>query len=136
MVPASAFIPTDDGTGYHHYGNYVAIKGASGSFVTPLSFPVPVVNIRRITLYAYDNSSGGYANLSWCRSYPPDGTAICSGYIATVGASPDTQAVTTADLDARRVNTAHHGAYLWVYIEDPTIKVYGVRVTYTYETGV
>ena len=57
MIPAAAFIPTTTRTTSACGGTLPWLSG-SGCFTAPLSFPVPVVNIKKITVYAYDNRAG------------------------------------------------------------------------------
>jgi hypothetical protein len=57
MVPAAAFIPIEDER-YYNQGWKLTMTRYSGWFNAPLSFPVPQVSIRKITLIARDNRSG------------------------------------------------------------------------------
>ena len=106
-----------------------------GTLVAPLGFPVPVVNIRRITLYALDESADNDACLYVFRGDPAAGGTLRLGEVCTSGADPtDPQAWSTTDIGPRRVNTAARGAYLSLTLK-PDIKVYGVKINYTYETA-
>ena len=96
-----------------------------------MSFPVPIVNIRRITAYAYDNSGGASVCVSLYRARPIDASEDYAGQVCTVDASAPQYASTTV-ISPRRVNTALHAPYLWVVISGPDVKLYGVRVNYSY----
>jgi len=108
----------------------------SGNFTAPLAFPVSEVNIKRITLYAYDNGAGSTCVTAY-RSRPAGGAADWAGGPCTANNPANPQAVfSTATGPGRQVNTAHHGPYLWLTNGGPGMKVYGVKVNYTYESGV
>jgi len=70
MVPAAAFIPTSDDWDYSSEGYFLKTLSGIGSFTAPLSFPVPVVRIRKITLYALDNTAGGSVCVELYRADP------------------------------------------------------------------
>lgn len=129
MIPAAAFMPTRDDSGYFNAGSYLT-GGADGTFLAPLSFPVPVVNIKRITLYAWDNGLGSVcAQLH--RSRPAAGTKDYAGFVCTVDSTTDPQTVYTTAINPSQVNTAFHGPYLAVTFFGP-VKLYGVKVNYSY----
>ena len=131
MIPASAFIPTTDNWDYSNSGYYLTTIGGSGNFSAPLVFPVPVVRIRKITLYAYDNTAGGNICATLFRSQPLTDDEATAGGVCTSDNATDPQVVGTTGIDPRRVNTAVHGPYLWVTI-DPNTDFYGVQVVYSY----
>jgi len=131
MIPAGAFIPTEN-SDYFNYGEYLAVASGSGSFTAPLSFPVPIVNIKKITAYAYDNSGGASVCVSLYRARPIDASEDYTGQVCTVDASAPQYATTTV-IDPRRANTAFHAPYLWVVISGPTVELYGVKINYSYQ---
>jgi len=132
MIPAAAFIPTTDNWDYSTGGNYLAVSGGNSGFSAPVSFPVPVVSIKKITLYAYDNTNLSAVCASPYRANPAAATQVLQGIICTSGASTlDPQVLITTAISPRRVNTAIHGAQLWVDL-GPGTKFYGVKVTYTH----
>ena len=85
MIPAAAFIPTYN-SDYFSMGSYLAVASGSGSFTAPLSFPVPIVNIKKIAAYAYDNSGGASVCVSLYRARPIDASEP-AGQVCTVNAS-------------------------------------------------
>jgi hypothetical protein len=106
-----------------------------GTLVAPLWFPVPVVSIRRITLYAFDAGADNDACLYLFRGDPAAGTTLRLGEVCTSGGqSTDPQAWTTTDIGPRQVNTAIRGVYLTLSLK-PGIMVYGVKVNYTCEAA-
>ena len=131
MIPAGAFIPTEN-SDYFNYGEYLAVASGSSAFTTPLSFPVAIVNIKRITLYAYDNTATASACVWLYRSRPVDGTEDDAGQVCTTD-NALRQAVYTTTIDPRRANTALQGPYLWVTVSGPDVKLYGVKINYSYQ---
>ena len=135
MIPAAAFIPTRDDWDYYNGGIYLTATTGNSMFQAPLSFPVPEVNIRRITLYAFDDSAPQDLCASLIRAYPPYGAfGTDMGQVCTSDSPLTPQVVTTTAISPRRISTTTYGPHLLVSI-DPDTNLYGVKVTYTYETG-
>jgi len=136
MIPAAAFTPSADTYGYVNNG--WVIEATPGAFVAPLHFPVPVVRIRKLTIYAYDHVSSGGQITDVCvylaRSAPSAAAVITQGQVCTFGtsATTDPQVFSTTAISPRNVNTAVHGSYLWVVVPDGDARFYGVKVTYSY----
>jgi hypothetical protein len=56
------------------------------------------------------------------------------GHVCTFGTSQtDPQVFSTTAISPRLVKTANHGSYLWLLVPDGDTRLYGVRVTYSYE---
>jgi hypothetical protein len=133
MIPAAAFIPTTDNFDYNNDGYGLQVTLGSGGFIAPLSFPVPVVNIKKITLYAYDNDSLSQVCVKLYRARPADadrdstGGSLCTSDVAV---APQAPYKTT--INPRRVTAASQGAYLWVDLSSPTVTLYGVKINYSY----
>jgi hypothetical protein len=131
MIPAGAFVPAADG-GYFNYGEYIATGSGTATFSAPLFFPVPVVNIKKLTIYAYDNT-GGIAVCAWVyRSRPTEAAEDFVANTCTVDSTASPQVRYATATGPRRVNTATQSAYLWVYLDGPGIKLFGARVNYSY----
>lgn len=130
MVPVAAFTPSGDNWDYDNYGDSLVMGTGPGAFAAPLSFPVPEVSIKRITLYA---QRGICVHLF--RARPAAGVAEHTGTACTADDTSATQTVYTTTISPRQVNTAFHSPYLWVYFSAPNVVFYGVKVTYTYEAG-
>ena len=73
MIPAGAFIPTEDDNDYMSNGIALSVESGVGRFTAPILVPVPVVNIKKITLYAYDNDAADTLCVYMYRAAP--GTA-------------------------------------------------------------
>ena len=132
MIPAAAFIPDLDDCDYDNGGYSLEVTSGTCGFIAPLSFPVPVVNIKKITLYAYDNDDSSQVCVKLYRARPADASQDSTGgSLCTLDASAPQAPYKTA-INPRRVNTASQGAYLWVRLYSPTVALYGVKVTYSY----
>ena len=136
MITASAAIPASDDLDYNDMSGVVMQVGAGGGvFTIPLSFPEPVVTIKRITAYLYDNAPSTNVGVSLRRIYPPDGFATVLGEVETSGSSPaQPQAVTTTEISPRRVNTERYGLALRIDMGPGTF-FYGVKILYSYDAG-
>jgi len=131
VVSAGAFVAIDSGSAYHNEGFYLAAPSGA-SFLAPVVFPVPVVSIRRITLYAFDNSDGGDICLSLIRVAMAEVAVRNQVEVCTTGASTvDVQVLDSTAISPRLVNTALHGSYLWASIPAGQL-LFGVKITYTY----
>jgi hypothetical protein len=131
MIPAAAFIPAEDDYDYANNGREMWVASGSGYFGAPLSFPVAVVNIKKITLYAFDNDGAAMVCVTLYRARPADASEDNTGGVCTSDGSAPQYASTTT-ISPRRVTTASQGAYLWVSLSAPGVKLYGVKVNYSY----
>ena len=131
MVPAAALIPTTPDWDYINHGNYITMTSGSGQFAVPLSFPVPVVNIRKITLIAADNTASASVCVALYRAQPLSADEEEMGTVCTYNRAAIPQTVSRTALLHRRVNTANHGPYLWVNF-GKGVTFYGVQVTYSH----
>jgi hypothetical protein len=134
MVPAAAFTPTNSNFGYAFDNRELLAVGGFAYFVAPLGFPVPVVDIQKLTLYAFDNGAGTSVAVELYRTEPAGATFRYTGGVFTADSPNDPQVVSSTAISPRRVNTALHGAYLRLYLT-LGVKFYGLKVTYTYETA-
>ena len=135
MVPAAAFIPASDTFVYGNGGRTLSVLSGHGSFTAPLFFPVPVVRINRITLYAFDNSSPAMICVQLFRTRPAAAAEDEAGQVCSGNSAIDPQVAYTTAIDPRQVGATVQGAYLWVYLSDPGVRLYGVKVNYSYDTG-
>jgi hypothetical protein len=131
MIPAAAFIPTYN-SDYFSMGSYLSVASGSGSFTVPLSFPVPVVNIKKITLYAYDSTGTADVCVSLYRARPMDASEDYAAEVCTADNDLNPQVIYTTNILIRRMNTAFHAPYLWLVISGPGVKLYGVKINYSY----
>lgn len=130
MIPAAAFTPSSDNRDYDNYGDNLLLNTGTGGFIAALSFPVPVVEIRRITLYA---QRGICVHLF--RSRPAAAVADHAGMVCTADSTAASQTVFTTAISPRQVDTAFHGPYLLVSLSGPGVYFYGVKINYSYEAG-
>ena len=135
MIPAAALVPITDGYDYVNNGYDLYVGSDHGYFTAPVLFPVPLVSIRRITLYAWDDSADAYICVWLYRATPAAAGEGSQGQACTTNSAADPQAPYGTATRPRQVNTAFHGSYLWVRISAPGVRLYGVKVTYAYETG-
>jgi hypothetical protein len=134
LIPATAAIPTEDGQDYAMSGSSLTVGSLGGRFAVPLSFPVPVVTIRRITVYAYDNSTMGGVVITLNRSDPRYHAEAMLCQIGTTGMSlDDPRTVASSEISEPTVNTATRGLYLRISMVSAT-RLYGVKILYSYET--
>jgi hypothetical protein len=135
MIPGVAFNPMNEHQEYD-MGISAVMGSATGTttLFAPLWFPVTVVSIKKITLYAYDGSTGGDVWLWLDRAYPPGVTSTDPlGQVGTAG-SIGKQVVSTTVISPRQTNTANYALMLRVEIR-PGTSLYGVKVTYSYDAG-
>jgi hypothetical protein len=132
MVGAAAFTPTDDSWDYSSSGIELYQDSGYGRFMAPLSFPVPVVNLRKITLIAYDNSGTGEVCAKLFRAHPLSANSYNSGGLCTADSSDSPQRVARTALSYRKVYTVTQAPYLWVEIDAPGLVFYGVQIVYSY----
>ena len=130
MIPAAAFSPTNDNWDYYNNGYALNTVSGYGEFTAPLVFPVPVVKIKKIILYAYDNDAGQVCATVY-RASPPTAIELWLGQACTTDSTANPQVVSTTAISPRQVNTAVTGPYLWV-TTNPGMQFYGVSVLYSY----
>jgi hypothetical protein len=132
MVPAGAFIPVRTTDGYQNAGTLLWTD-AGGEFLAPITFPVPIVNVRRITLYSLDTGSAGEVCVSLYRTRPTEGSEDTAAFgLCSTDDPTDPGVVSTTAIDPRRVNTTTQSAILSVFMSGE-VGLRGVKVTYTYE---
>jgi hypothetical protein len=142
-VASQACIPENWGEAWYHAGGdgeYLRCNNAVCHFVCPVDFPaageqaVGAVNVKRLTMYAYDYNSG-VAQDTWVelnKTYPPTGAMVIMATAGTLGASTaDPQAVMDTSIASNPVYRTQ-GPYLFVVIPQVNIKVYGFFIHYTW----
>ncbi len=134
MVPAGAFIPVRTTDAYQNAGTLLWTD-AGGDFLAPITFPVPIVNIRRITLYSLDTGSAGEVCVGLYRTRPRQGSEETAAFgLCSTDSLNDPGVGYTTEIAPRRVNTATQSAMLSVSMFGE-VGLRGVKVTYTYEAG-
>jgi hypothetical protein len=130
MIPPAAFSPLSDHSQYTNQGGYVIAGAPATKLVAPVSFPVPEVWIRKITLVAWD-TMGGNVCVRMSRAQPFRAVSRSISLVCTVEDPANPQRIATTELRNRRVNTVNHGPYLQLNLNQGTF-FYGVQVVYTY----
>jgi len=130
MVPAAAFIPTSPTTSFYNSGVGISSGPGTANLFAPVSFPVPVVNIKKITVYAYDNSASQLC-VSILRTRPADAGEDLQAFLCTENGSAP-QYMATTDIAFRRVATANQGVYLALGFYGSGVTLYGVKINYSY----
>jgi hypothetical protein len=136
-IPAAAFSPTRDDWDFSNAGDALWLdSGTTAAFTAPLFFPVPEVTIRKITLYAYDNSGADFC-VGIYRTIPAAGSEQAMATACSTGAGDSVRAFTETTFSYRRI-TGAYGPYLYLSLmpDYGQYRLYGVKITYTYETGV
>ena len=139
-VPAAAFAPATDNFDYSNYGHRLVSNSGSARFSAPLYFEAPTVIVRRLTLYAYDNSMAGDLCVTLYRTIPSIGSETSMGEVCSTDAFLDDPRVfVQRTLDYRTI-TGAYGPYLYLNIPGPLsgavgYAFYDVKVTYSYQAG-
>jgi hypothetical protein len=133
MIPAAAFIPSNNEWSYSNNGNFLQVNSGGlgyGHFFTPVQLPVPEATITKITLYAYDNHAA-QVTVSLYRVRPAAANEKALGAAGTTDSMANPQAA-QATVSGGLVSAATQGAYLHLGISGTGVRFYGVRITYTY----
>lgn len=133
MIPAAAFVPSNNEWAYSSNGNFLQVSSGGlgyGHFFAPVQLPVPEATITRITLYAYDNHPA-QVGVSLYRVRPAAAIEKALGAAGTTDSTADPQAP-QATISGGLVSAATQGAYLHLSITGTGVRLYGVRITYTY----
>lgn len=133
-IPAGAFSPNSDSQDFVNDGSQLWTTSGHGYFTAPLFFEAPVVTVKKITLYAYDNNSSSEVCVALFRTTPTTGSQQTIGGVCSSGASTtNPQVFTQTSLTHRRV-TGAYGPYLWVSLPgsySDGYRFYGVKITYS-----
>lgn len=131
MIPAGAFVPVRTTDAYQNAGTLLWTD-AGGDFIAPLTFPVPIVNIKKITLYSLDTGSDGEVCVSLFRTRPTQGSEDTASFgLCSTDSAADPGVVSTTLIDPKRVDTATQGMILHVFMSGAA-GLRGVKVSYSY----
>jgi hypothetical protein len=134
-VPAAAFNPVNNTTNFGTNGDELWTFTGGGNFTAPLFFEAPAVTIRKITLFAWDNGSGGDICVGLYRTTPASADEQEMGLVCSAGASTTDPAVFTQKTLTIRKITGGYGPYLFLWLPGSLssgYQFYGVRITYSY----
>jgi hypothetical protein len=135
-IPSTVCIPHKDSDTWSHGVNRVECPSGVCVFFCAVDFPaageqaVGAVNVKRVTMYAYDNGLGD-AEVILFKSYPITGASVqmASGETATLAADPQTVMDTTIDNNPiYRVQSP----LIFLKITVSGIGVYGFHIHYTW----
>ena len=133
MIPAAAFIPSTGEWSYGNNGNWLSVNSGGlgyGHFTAAVSFPVPVVTIKRITLYAYDNNPAQVC-VGPYRARPAIASESALGTVCTTDSTADPQAPYRV-ISGGLISTATQSLYLHLSISGHGVLFYGAKITYSY----
>lgn len=136
-IPAAAFHPASDDTDFYNYSERLSTTTGSGTFLAPLFFEAPEVNIRRITLFARDDGPASVC-VYLLRSNPatPGGGGQEMSRVCSAGTSAEYPVAFTQKTFNYRKVTGAYGPSLLVSLPGPASEDYaffGVRIVYAYE---
>ena len=135
-IPAGAFSAATDNIDFINYGSELWTQSGGGNFVAPLFFEAPRVTIKKITLYGYDNGGSNICLILY-RTTPTSGGQQIMGEACSTGASSTYSREFTLTALTPRVITGGYGPYLMLNLPGSSVSYafFGVRITYTYESG-
>ena len=94
---------------------------------------VGAVNVKRVTMYAFDNSggAGNEAGFELRKTYPPTKAGVLMADGATTDLAPDPQTVMDTSIENNPVYRSQ-APVMWLSISGMNIEVYGFYVHYTW----
>jgi hypothetical protein len=136
-VPSTVCIPQEDDDDWFHYAQRVECTGTC-VFFCAVDFPaageqaVGAVNVKRVTMYAFDNTGAAtWAHFQLAKSHPPSAgfAEMAGGYSQESPADPQSVMDSTiANNPVYRVQ----GPTVGLTITGTGIKVYGFHIHYTW----
>jgi hypothetical protein len=132
-IPVAAFNPTTGGLDFTSQGYGLWLNAGSGTFVAPLFFEAPVVTIKRITFYGWDNSTSDMC-LSLYREAPATSANELMGQVCSTGAMAGDRTFTLSALFPRRIPSGTYGGYLEIHLPGSSASYVfsGAKITYTF----
>jgi hypothetical protein len=129
-VPAASFIPNKESLDYTNSGYSLTTDTGTSKFTATVPFPFPSVTVKRMTLYAHDNSTQ-HVCLWMYRAAPSAGTEVPMANVCSSGASTTIpRAFTDTSIVAPLVQ-GYTSAYLWLELPAGSMNFYGVTIKYT-----
>jgi hypothetical protein len=141
-VPVQGCIPQEESMDYRHQSDCLKCEAASCLFFCSVDFPaageqaVGAVNVKRLTLYAYDNDSAGghFVSTSLVKSYGPSAggnTTLANASTALVSSPIDPQTAMDTEIENNPIYRVQ-GPFLTLYIGSPGLRAYAVHIHYTW----
>jgi hypothetical protein len=136
-VPPHACIPRDKAENWTASASFIHCNSATCGFHCPLDFPaageqtVGAVNVKRFTMYAYDN---GLREITAVvrKTYPPTGGWEDMASVSSADSPADPQGVMDTSIDANPMVYRSQTPYIDLTIGNNSFKVYGFYVHYTW----
>jgi hypothetical protein len=137
-VPSSVCIPRQDGDDWYNHINGVYCESGGCVWLCAVDFPaagqqaVGAVNVKRVTMFAYDNS--GDAQAAWFylwKTYPPEVASVAMATGTTTNSPAFPQTVMDTSVVKNPIYRVQ-GAHISATINGTGIEVYGFHVHYTW----
>jgi hypothetical protein len=136
-VPAGACVPDEKADDWDHVLSYIkCVSGFSCQFFCPLDFPaageqaVGAVNVKRVTLYAYD-TGGAYVQAWLYKMYPPTGGTSTMAWVTATASANDPEASMDTSIDSNPVYRSQ-APYIELTVTTGIYKAYGFYIHYTW----
>jgi hypothetical protein len=136
-VPAQFCIPGEILDQWVLWTDSLRCMSGACHFMCPLNFPaageqaVGAVNVKRITLYVYDNWSGEVAAAQLFKLYPPMGVFAVMAEAESADLAVNPQAAMDTSIDSNPVYRTQGPAIL-LNVAGDNLRVYGIFVHYTW----
>jgi hypothetical protein len=137
-VPSQACIPQEEDDDWYHTGIWVGCNTPQCAFFCPVDFPaageqaVGAVNVKRVTMYAYDDSGDPATALFWLnKTYPPNKSQKGMAWAWTGNSPTDPQTVVDTSIEYNPIYRVQ-GAHVALTIGAAGIRVYGFFIHYTW----
>jgi hypothetical protein len=137
-VPSTVCVPQDDDDDWVHGANLVLCSTGQCLFFCAVDFPaageqaVGAVNVKRVTMFAYDNSGDEQAaTFTLYKTYPPAKVAVGMAGGNTLNSADDPQTVMDMTIAHNPVYRVQ-GPTVSLAITGTGINVYGFYIHYTW----
>lgn len=131
LVGPSALLSASDDTDYSNAGSWLMTDGSQWAyFVAPLDLPVPEATVRRITLFAQDDSASARVCAHLYRALPRRAAHVEQAMVCSNDSAASPQVVSTTQTTPRKIETGRHAPCLLVGVSGATARFFGVLVTY------
>jgi hypothetical protein len=136
-VPADDCIPYDAEEDWSSWGQKIYCETGGCSWRCVVHFPaageqaVGAVNVKRVTMYAYDNTGAGEVIVKLRKVYPPNAGSQDMAVAGTADSTADPQTVVDTSIEYNPVYRSQ-APVIWVSITATSINVYGFYVHYTW----
>jgi hypothetical protein len=136
-IPSTFCGPQNRNTDFQHAGNSVKCVSGTCHLVCPVHFPaageqaVGAVNVKRLTMFVYDNWSGETATAQLSKSYSPTGSFQGMATAGSVDKANNPQAAVDTSIDYNPVYRTQ-GPFIWLVVNGDNIRVNGFFVHYTW----